>query len=142
MEEDLHADIPLSVPHPELERFDAAGGLLRALTAPIRLAVIDLLADQAYCVHELVDAIGAPQPLVSQHLRVLRGAGLVRTSRRGREVVYELTDVHAAHIVRDAVAHASEAAWERNPLSPLPQGRRIRNVSAAWTEVPAEFRGT
>jgi DNA-binding transcriptional ArsR family regulator len=108
MDEKLHAGTPLPVPHPELERYDAAGDLLRALTAPIRLAVIDLLADQPYCVHELVDAIGAPQPLVSQHLRVLRGAGLVQTSRRGREVVYELTDVHAAHIVRDAVAHASE----------------------------------
>jgi ArsR family transcriptional regulator, zinc-responsive transcriptional repressor len=105
---DAHAGTPLSVPHPSLERYEAAGDLLRALTAPIRLAVIDLLADHAYCVHELVDAIGAAQPLVSQHLRVLRGAGLVRTRRRGREVVYELTDVHAAHIVRDAVLHASE----------------------------------
>jgi ArsR family transcriptional regulator, zinc-responsive transcriptional repressor len=105
---DAHASAPLSVPHPNLERYETAGDLLRALTAPIRLAVIDLLADHAYCVHELVDAIGASQPLVSQHLRVLRGAGLVRTRRRGREVVYELTDVHAAHIVRDAVAHASE----------------------------------
>ena len=112
MEEDLH-ESPLSVPHPELEQYDAASGLLRALTAPIRLAIIDLLADHGYCVHELVDAIGVAQPLVSQHLRVLRGAGLVRTSRRGREVVYELTDVHAAHIVRDAVAHASE----RSPRS-------------------------
>jgi DNA-binding transcriptional ArsR family regulator len=105
---DAHARAPLSVPHPTLDRYEAAGDLLRALTAPIRLAVIDLLADHASCVHELVDAIGASQPLVSQHLRVLRGAGLVRTCRRGREVVYELTDVHAAHIVRDAVAHASE----------------------------------
>jgi ArsR family transcriptional regulator, zinc-responsive transcriptional repressor len=105
---DAHASAPLAVPHPNLERYDAAGDLLRALTAPIHLAVIDLLADHAYCVHELVDAIGASQPLVSQHLRVLRGAGLMRTRRRGREVVYELTDVHAAHIVRDAVAHASE----------------------------------
>ncbi|HEX3300748.1 MAG TPA: metalloregulator ArsR/SmtB family transcription factor [Actinomycetota bacterium] len=68
-----------------------------------------------YCVHELVDAIGAAQPLVSQHLRVLRGTGLVRTRRRGREVVYELTDVHAAHIVRDAVAHASELSTEGPP---------------------------
>lgn len=34
-----------SVPHPSLERYEAAGNLLRALTAPIRLAVIDLLAD-------------------------------------------------------------------------------------------------
>ena len=113
MEEDLH-EAPLSLPHPELERYDAAGGLLRALTAPIRLAVIDLLADQAYCVHELVDAIGVPQPLVSQHQRVLRGAGLVRTSRRGREVVYELTDVHAARIVRYAVAHTSERPGSAN----------------------------
>jgi DNA-binding transcriptional ArsR family regulator len=108
MAEEFHGDAELPVPHLDIEQYDAAGNLLRALTAPIRLAVIDLLADHPYCVHELVDAIGAPQPLVSQHLRVLRGTGLVRTRRRGKEVVYELTDVHAAHIVRDAVAHASE----------------------------------
>ncbi len=108
MADEFHAEPLLSVPHLDIGRYEAASSLLRALTAPIRLAVIDLLADHPYCVHELVDAIGAPQPLVSQHLRVLRGTGLVRTRRRGREVVYELTDVHAAHIVRDAVAHASE----------------------------------
>jgi DNA-binding transcriptional ArsR family regulator len=110
MTEAHQTEAPLAVPLPDLERYGAASDLLRAVTAPIRLAIVDLLADHAYCVHELVDSIGAPQPLVSQHLRVLRGAGLVRTSRRGREVVYELTDVHAAHIVRDAVAHASERA--------------------------------
>jgi ArsR family transcriptional regulator, zinc-responsive transcriptional repressor len=105
---DTHAELPLAVPRLNLDGYEDAGSLLRALTAPVRLAVIDLLADHAYCVHELVDAIGVSQPLVSQHLRVLRGAGLVQTRRRGREVVYELTDVHAAHIVRDAIAHASE----------------------------------
>ena len=108
MADDLHPESRLAVPQLSLGPYDAAGALLRAFTAPIRLAVIDLLADHAYCVHELVDAIGVSQPLVSQHLRVLRGAGLVQTKRRGREMVYELTDVHAAHIVRDAVAHASE----------------------------------
>jgi DNA-binding transcriptional ArsR family regulator len=108
MADENHAGTQLSVPQIDLNGYEAASALLRALTAPIRLAVIDLLADHPYCVHELVDAIGVPQPLVSQHLRVLRGAGLVQTRRRGREVVYELTDVHAAHIVRDAVAHASE----------------------------------
>jgi ArsR family transcriptional regulator, zinc-responsive transcriptional repressor len=50
------------------------------------------------------------QPWVSQHLRVPRWAGLIRTSRRGREVVYELADAHVAHIVRDAVTHASEGS--------------------------------
>jgi DNA-binding transcriptional ArsR family regulator len=105
---EVHGEERLAVPHPQLEPYEAAGQLLRALTAPIRLAVIDLLADHAYCVHELVDALDVPQPLVSQHLRVLRGAGLVRTRRRGREVVYELADKHVAHIARDAVMHAGE----------------------------------
>jgi DNA-binding transcriptional ArsR family regulator len=107
---DLHRESRLPVPQVSPVSYDAAGTLLRVFTAPVRLAVIDLLADHAYCVHELVDAIGVSQPLVSQHLRVLRGAGIVQTKRRGREVVYELTDIHAAHIVRDAVAHASERA--------------------------------
>jgi DNA-binding transcriptional ArsR family regulator len=49
-----------------------------------------------------------PQPLVSQHLRVLRGAGIVRGSRRGREIAYALTHDHVAHIVADAVSHAKE----------------------------------
>ena len=61
------------------------------------------------CVHELVEKLGAPQPLVSQHLRVLRGAGVVRGARRGREIAYSLVDEHVAHIVADAVTHARES---------------------------------
>jgi DNA-binding transcriptional ArsR family regulator len=106
--EDLHGGSGLPVPHPALENYEPAGALLRALTAPVRLAVIDLLADQAYCVHDLVDALDVPQPLVSQHLRVLLAAGLVSKRRRGREMVYELADTHVAHIVRDAVMHSAE----------------------------------
>ena len=87
---------------------EAASALLRALAAPVRLAVIDELAAGPRCVHELVDAVGVSQSLVSQHLRVLRGAGLVRAARRGREVAYRLTDDHVAHIVRDAIQHSQE----------------------------------
>lgn len=104
----VHTEGSLAVPHVALAAYEEAGQLLRALTAPVRLAVIDLLADHSYCVHELVDALDITQPLVSQHLRVLRGAGLVFSRRRGREVVYDLADTHVAHIVRDAVAHARE----------------------------------
>jgi DNA-binding transcriptional ArsR family regulator len=59
-------------------------------------------------VHELVGTLGRPQPLVSQHLGVLRLAGVVVAERRGREMIYSLADRHVAHIVRDAVAHAAE----------------------------------
>jgi DNA-binding transcriptional ArsR family regulator len=91
--------------------YNAASELLRALSAPIRIAVITELSAGARCVHELVDVIGAPQPLISQHLRVLRGAGIVRGARRGREIEYSLIDEHIAHIVADAITHANESRF-------------------------------
>lgn len=91
-----------------IDAFQGASELLRALTAPVRLALIVELEHSARCVHELVGTLGVSQSLVSQHLRVLRGAGLVTFERRGREVTYRLTDDHVAHIVRDAIRHAEE----------------------------------
>ena len=42
-------------------------------------------------------------------VEVLRGAGVVRGVRRGREIAYSLVDEHVAHIVTDAVSHARES---------------------------------
>ncbi|GAB2659159.1 hypothetical protein GCM10027169_22870 [Gordonia jinhuaensis] len=86
----------------------AAGELLRALAAPVRIGLVLQLDQRPQCVHELVGALGVTQPLVSQHLRVLKSAGVVTGTRRGREIVYHLADEHLAHIVSDAVAHAEE----------------------------------
>jgi DNA-binding transcriptional ArsR family regulator len=88
--------------------FDAAGDLLRALAAPVRIAIVTRLQAGPHCVHEIVASVGVPQPLVSQHLRVLRGAGVVRGERRGRTIAYSLIDEHIGHIVADAVSHAKE----------------------------------
>ena len=86
----------------------AAGDLLRALAAPVRIAIVLQLLESSRCVHDLVDAPGVTQPLISQHLRVLKSAGVVRGDRHGREVVYSLVDDHLAHIVVDAVEHVEE----------------------------------
>jgi DNA-binding transcriptional ArsR family regulator len=88
--------------------FLAAGELLRVLSAPVRLAIITRLAEGAAPVHVLTDALGQPQPLVSQHLRILRAARLIRVDANGRERVYSLVDDHVAHIVADAVRHTTE----------------------------------
>lgn len=90
------------------EQRSAAAALLRALAHPVRIGIIERLVQGPACVHELVDHFGLGQPLVSQHLRVLRSARLVQTERRGKEVVYSLADHHVAHIVGDAVLHAQE----------------------------------
>jgi DNA-binding transcriptional ArsR family regulator len=94
--------------YPQQPHYAAAGELLRALAAPLRIAIVTELGDGERCVHELVDALGVSQPLVSQHLRVLRSAGVVRGQRRGREIAYTIADAHVAHIVADAVSHARE----------------------------------
>jgi ArsR family transcriptional regulator len=98
-------------PRPDLpprEVLDTAGDLLRALAAPVRIAIVLQLRESSRCVHELVDALGVPQPLVSQHLRILKAAGVVAGERSGREVLYRLVDHHLAHIVVAAVTHAGE----------------------------------
>ena len=117
----MHVTVPVQDPpahtpahppaHPARSRSDvltAAGELLRALSAPVRLAVVAELAAGPRCVHELVTVAGTSQSLVSQHLRVLRGAGVVVAERRGREVTYRLADAHVSHIVLDALRHAEE----------------------------------
>jgi DNA-binding transcriptional ArsR family regulator len=90
--------------------YEAAGELLKVLSAPARLAIVSELSEQPRFVHELVERLGMSQPLVSSHLRVLRGARLVGVRRQGREAVYSLTDQHVAHIVADAVQHSTEEA--------------------------------
>ena len=103
-----HAVFPEYPVPPSREILDAAGELLRALAAPVRIAIVLQLRVSHRCVHELVDALGVPQPLVSQHLKILKAAGVVAGERSGREVLYRLADHHLAHIVVDAVAHAGE----------------------------------
>lgn len=95
-------------PVPSKETLAAAGDILRALAAPVRIAIVLQLHESDRCVHELVEALGVTQPLISQHLRVLKAAGVVRGERNGREVRYRLVDDHLSHIVVDAVAHAEE----------------------------------
>jgi ArsR family transcriptional regulator len=108
--EQVHAGTRSAAPAPARtpRTLEVAGDLLRALAAPVRIAIVLQLLESSRCVHDLVDALGVTQPLISQHLRVLKAAGVVHGDRNGREVVYSLVDDHLAHIVVDAVAHAEE----------------------------------
>ena len=106
---DPHESTPLPpLPRVDLSDYQGAGELLRALAAPPRLAIIDVLADGPRCVHEIVEALGISQPLVSQHLKTLRAARLVTTQRRGREMSYRIADDHVAHVARDTLLHSRE----------------------------------
>ncbi|MGH8901430.1 MAG: ArsR/SmtB family transcription factor [Egibacteraceae bacterium] len=63
---------------------------LKALAEPLRWRIMELLASEELCVCHLVAELGIAQPLVSHHLRVLRRAGLVETSRYRLWTYYRL----------------------------------------------------
>ncbi|MFR9729412.1 ArsR/SmtB family transcription factor [Saccharopolyspora sp. MS10] len=131
-EEHVHSPergAPRLVPVYDHQTLAEAGELLRALAAPVRIAIVLQLRSAERCVHELVDALGVTQPLISQHLRVLKSAGVVHGERHGREVVYRLVDEHLAHIVVDAAAHAEELSGSRRR-----QGARFARDTAEGTE--------
>jgi len=65
---------------------------LKVLSSPRRIEILHLLAGGALEVSRIAAAIGATQPNASQHLSVLRAAGLVEAERHGREIRYGLVD--------------------------------------------------
>jgi ArsR family transcriptional regulator len=64
----------------------------RALADPKRLCVLESLADGELSVSELAGRVACQIPNMSQHLAVLRSAGLVATRREGSTVFYRLAD--------------------------------------------------
>jgi ArsR family transcriptional regulator len=69
-----------------------------ALSDPNRLSILDQLNQDQRCVCELQEALDIAPNLLSYHLRILRQAGLVESTRRGRWVDYRLSDDAAATV--------------------------------------------
>jgi len=64
---------------------------LKALGHPVRLGIAMRLArEPETCACDFADVFGVSQPTVSEHLRVLREAGIVTTKRRGTQICYSL----------------------------------------------------
>lgn len=80
--------------------------MIRLLGDPLRAQIITLLADGPACTCHLVADTGAKQPNISNHLRVLRDAGLVAAEPRGRFTYYRLLP----DAIEAAAAHLSALA--------------------------------
>lgn len=82
---------------------------LTALGDPTRLAIFELLARHPHAVHELAAGLPVSRPAVSQHLKVLKTAGLVRDRRAGTRRIYEL-DPQGIALLRDHFAQLWDQA--------------------------------
>ncbi|WP_434587574.1 ArsR/SmtB family transcription factor [Streptomyces sp. A5-4] len=64
--------------------------LIRVLGDPLRLKIVTLLARETLCTTHLVEETGAKQTNLSNHMKVLREAGVVQTEPCGRFTYYKL----------------------------------------------------
>lgn len=94
---------------------------LHVLADPTRRKLVERLRKRPHAVGELVRHLGVSQPAVSQHLKVLRGARLVRSRRDGRRRIYALDPVGIAALKSyldgmwsDALAAFADSFKEEN----------------------------
>ena len=105
------------------EVYKLQADVLKTLSNPRRLEIIHLLADGPREVSRLAEEMGISQPNVSQHLALMRAAGVVESERDGREVRYRLSDpeiICACETMRGVLV------------------RRLARISEAATRTPGE----
>ncbi len=82
---------------PDVDALELWAGGAKALGDPTRLAIaLALEAGKSACVCDLAWIVGRDERLVSHHVRLLKAAGLARSERDGKMVIYELTERGAA----------------------------------------------
>ncbi len=71
-------------------RYEAKAKIIKAMSHPTRLFIVDELSRGERCVCELTEMVGDDMSTVSRHLSVLKNAGIVWDQKRGTQVFYSL----------------------------------------------------
>jgi ArsR family transcriptional regulator len=85
----------------------------KVLADPTRLSALTAILDRELCVLEISALLGMSQSAVSHQLSLLRGAGLAKRRRQGRNIYYSLDDWHVERLIKAALEHASHIPGAR-----------------------------
>ena len=114
-------DPPDAVPR-GVEGDEELATLAKAVGHPVRAGIVRLLADQESCQYgDLTDRVPLAKSTVSQHLKVLKEAGLVRGEVDGPRVCY---CIDPSGLQRLTLLVAALCARRRRPVRPTPDRRR------------------
>ena len=80
----------------------------RLLGDPSRLRILLYCLQTPRSVGDIAESLDLSQTLVSHHLRLLRGARLVRSERHGKQIFYEVADAHVSTMLIDMASHMDE----------------------------------
>ena len=117
--------------------------IMRTLAHPRRLRIIHLLAGGPVEVGRIALDLGISQPNASQHLAVMRTAGVVETERNGREVRYRLADpeiVAACDLMRGVLARRLRRLGGLSAAAHVPIQTQVRALGVEATPARAPAR--
>lgn len=80
----------------------------RLLGDPSRLRIVLCCLDGPIAVSAIAERLDLSMSLVSHHLRLLRGARLVKGIRQSKQIFYEIEDQHVSHVLTDMASHIAE----------------------------------
>lgn len=66
--------------------------LLKCVGSEIRYRILQLLREEERCVSEIMESLDKEQTLISHHLKSLHECGLVEKERKGRKIIYSISD--------------------------------------------------
>jgi rhodanese-related sulfurtransferase len=140
---------------PKQQLFGQLARIAQALASDARLEILDYLAQGARSVDELAQAAGLSLANTSKHLQLLKGVGLVKAERVGKQVFYDLGDDRALDAVAAlrilAESHVQEVSalvasylHARDELEPLPADELLTRADSGLVTVldvrpPEEF---
>jgi DNA-binding transcriptional ArsR family regulator len=90
--------------------------LLKALSDPTRLRMVEALSNGKLCVCDLADLVGTSQSAVSHQLKTLRDSGVLKYHREGKMVYYSLDDNHVKSLIDSLFEHVDHSPNERGRL--------------------------
>ena len=74
-----------------LEKINSATSLLKGVAHPIRLSIMELLINNnEMCVTDIYERIGVEQAVASQHLKILKDKGILKSDRHGKKSYYSV----------------------------------------------------
>jgi len=83
------------------ERLESASEILRALAHPLRLRILDFIdKNETINVNKIYNTLKLEQSITSQHLRILRIAGVVLTEREGKYIHYSIDYPKVAKVLK------------------------------------------
>ena len=90
---------------PPDEVLEEAAECLKVMAHPVRLKMVNILMQGEFAVHEIAELCEASANQTCEHLRLLKGHGLLSSERRGRTVYYKILSPRLPRLIECISAH-------------------------------------